>query len=346
MKSVLFEFEKLKDLHSGLGQFCFRLGLEFIKLNKEFEPIFFTHKNATNTFGPEYRYEISSRYKRYLDFLLPKADIWHLTHQDSPFTPPKNSKVVLTIHDLNFLYKKHKSHSLLLMKIQKKIDRADHIAFVSKFTSDLCHERLSLKNKSNSIIYNGLSLNYRDHDNQFPRKKDYKNFIFSIGIMTEKKNFHTLIPMMKKLIDYELVIAGKKDTRYGKEILELIKKHDLHQRVHLIGNVSEEEKIWYYQHCKAFVFPSMQEGFGMPVIEAMSFSKPVFVSTFTSLPEIAGPYGFYFNSFNPEEMANTIISGLTQYEIVPELKQNIQNWSQKFSWQNACLEYFKIYKSL
>lgn len=346
-KTVLLEFEKLKDLHSGLGQFCFHLGKELSQLkNSELEFVFFQPAKNFNLFGDSFSYINSAKYKRLHSLFSPKCDLWHMTHQDSSYKPPASSKLILTIHDLNFLFKKNKNHGQLLKRLQQKIDRAEIITFISNYTKDTCQQNLDFSHKKTQVIYNGISLNYRKWNNEFPRKKQFGKFLFSIGIISAKKNFHTLIPFMTKMIDYELVIAGRKNTSHGQELENLIKKYNLENRVHLIGNVSEDEKIWYYEHCEAFIFPSTQEGFGMPVVEAMTFGKPVFVSNSTSLPEIAGPQGYYFDDFDPNEMKKIVEYGLHDFQMNPEKKQLIIDWTKKFSWAQAADQYLSLYKSL
>ena len=76
----------------------------------------------------------------------------------------------------------------------------------------------------------------------------------------------------------------------------------LEERIILPGEISDMDKYWLYKNCEAFVFPSMYEGFGLPVIEAMNFGKPVFLSTFSSLPEVGGKYALYWENFDSQLM--------------------------------------------
>lgn len=345
-KKVLLEFEKLKDLHSGLGQFCFHLGKQLSEIKThELKFLYFQPEKHFNLFGKQ-TYINSAKIKRLHSIFSPQCDLWHMTHQDSSFKPPTDSQVILTIHDLNFLFKQHKNHDRLLKKLQQKINRASIVTFISNYTKETCFQHLDFSQKKTEVIYNGISLNYRKWNNDYPRKKQFKKFLFSIGIISAKKNFSSLIPFMAKLSDYELVIAGRKNTSEGQELENLIRKYNLENRVHLIGNVSEDEKIWYYEHCEAFIFPSTQEGFGMPVIEAMTFGKPVFVTNSTSLPEVAGPHGYYFENFEPSEMEKVFENGMDDYAKNSAKKKLIIDWTKKFSWEDAAQSYFKVYKSL
>ncbi|MFZ4715047.1 MAG: glycosyltransferase family 4 protein [Bacteriovoracaceae bacterium] len=347
MKKVVLEFDKIRDLHSGLGQYCFHLGKELSLLPHAFDFHFFLPKEKFGIFGQDFHYEKSSKFKRLSSLLTPDADIWHAVHQDSPYIPPKSSKVVLTIHDLNFLFKDHRDPKVKLMALERKVKRSDRIVFISEFTKKICSEHLDLGNKKTEVIYNGISLSYRrkwDGASRSPGKG--RPFLFTIGIISEKKNFHVLVSMMEKLPHLDLFIAGRKDSLYAKEMETEIDRLGLSGRVHLVGNITEDEKLKFYEHCQGFVFPSKQEGFGMPVIEAMSLGKPVFLSTYTSLPEVGGPHAFYFKSFEAQDMANTLLDGLALYNQDKELKNKLKNWTKKFSWEETALRYLQIYQTL
>src|SRR5699024_4292864 len=99
--------------------------------------------------------------------------------------------------------------------------------------------------------------------------KSYKPrlpFLFGMGYVNRKKNFHVLLPMLRDN-DYELVIAGRLDEPdYIYAIIEQAREMGIEERVHLLGPVSEEEKAWYFKNCLAYMHPSLAEGFGAPVV--------------------------------------------------------------------------------
>ena len=116
-------------------------------------------------------------------------------------------------------------------------------------------------------------------------------------------------------------------------------------QVKIIGTISEEEKQWYYTNCKAFLFPSLSEGFGLPVIEAMRYGKPVFCSNLTSLPEIGGKESYFFRSFSPEDMLAVFQKGMIDYELDLTKKDRIIAWSKKFTWEQTAKEYEEVYSA-
>jgi len=152
---------------------------------------------------------------------------------------------------------------------------------------------------------------------------------------------------MKKFPDYDLIIAGDNDSAYAKGILEQVAELGLTGRIHLPGKISEQDKYWLYSRCRAFLFPSLAEGFGMPVIEAMLLGKPVFTSTFASLPEIGGLFAFYWQNFDPDHMAEVMQKGLAEHDLQPnEFSAKMIRYAQKFSWNECIDNYFSMYKEV
>ncbi len=122
-----------------------------------------------------------------------------------------------------------------------------------------------------------------------------------------------LVPFLRALGGgRSLVVAGSAASPYAQEILRLARAEGVAERVLLPGNVTDAEKYWLLANAEAFVFPSLAEGFGLPVVEAMSLGKPVFLSTRTSLPETGGPEAFYWPDFDPRAMAEVFTRGMAR----------------------------------
>lgn len=287
--------------------------------------------------------------KRFIDKLFPvyvkNLDIWHTTYQLSKYIGTSTkSKNVLTIHDLNFLYEGNSPSNIayFVKKHQKRINRADHIVAISEFAKKDIIEHLNIEGKPVSVIHNGCSLmEYPGFDS--PRYKPAKPYILAIGTIIPKKNFHVLPPLLKNN-DYELVIGGVM-SGYADRIKEEAKLHGVEDRLRILGPITDEEKYWYLKNCAAFAFPSIAEGFGMPVLEAMHFGKPVFLSDLTSLPEIGGDEAYYFENFDPEYMQAVFEKGMTDYE-ENNRSEIIKHHADLFNWENCARQYYKIYKSL
>jgi glycosyltransferase involved in cell wall biosynthesis len=342
---VLVEMEKLRNTNSGLGQFCLGLGQALTEQGKHTALHFLVPEKKKGIFGNNAIYILL---KNYLSFLWNKPkgfDIWHCTHQESKYLP-YNSKLILTIHDLNFLYKyKGLKKRLKLNALQQKVNKAQAIVAISQFTANEIKQHLQIDEKKLHVIYNGASLKSIDPAELPAFLKDQK-YLFSIGIINPKKNFHVLLPLLQNKPDLQLVIAGNDSHAYVQEIKEKALALGVLPQLHFLGMVSDELKYTLYKNCYAFVFPSLSEGFGLPVIEAMLLGKPVFLSKLTCLPEIGGVEAFYWDNFEANAMQTTFEKGMTVYERDSGKAERIKKHAKQFSWEKAAKAYLELYEKL
>ena len=346
MKEILIDIYKIKDLYSGLGQFSFNYAQEIIKqLPDDYNVNFLMPPNFDAIVGIPERNRLNTNFqKRFFPNLNRGFDVWHSLYQFPSHMPGKKSKHILTIHDLNFLTEKSKSKAAkYLKKLQRNVDRADVITAVSNLTRTQLEEFINLKGKSVHIIYNGVKIS-QFKEARKPKFIKKSKLFFSLGVFKEKKNFHVLLSVMKHFNDYQLIIAGNNNTNYGNFLSKEIIKLKLTDKVVLPGKISEEEKFWLYKNCEAFILPSSIEGFGLPVIEAMFFGKPVFLSKYGSLPEIGGENAFYFENFKQEYMVSFLNEKLDFFrKNETQLSIKIKKYAEKFSWETCIKKYLSIY---
>jgi len=348
MPRLLIDIYKIKNLNSGIGQFSYNFAEEY---SRHIPPGYKTTFLVPWTFQKPHLWPIktcrATLLKRNLPWLNPHYDLWHSLHQFPAHYPGLKTKWILTIHDLNFLVEKSEEKAAnYLKKLQTNIDKATAITVISEYTKKLVTENLRLCDKPLYMIHNGIK------GNEFPGSSKpaflmNERFFFSIGIVTAKKNFHVLLPLMHHFPDHELVIAGDIESPYARQLLEQLNSSGLANRVHLPGNITEQQKYWLYAHCEAFLFPSLAEGFGMPVIEAMLLGKPVFSSRNTSLPEIGGEIAFYWDNFKPEYMAEVLRKGLKRYALEREqLSAQIISHARQFNWTTCIEKYRSVYREV
>jgi len=334
----------MKYPFTGLYYFCFELGKNLLRHHKNtFDFLFLKSKKGEI---PAHWPAISFRKWDELRHPHLPGDLYHGTWQMTKIIPRRPIKFVLTIHDLNFLYtdKSPAKKKKLLAKIQKRIDRADAITVISDYVRNDVLKHLRTDGKPLYKIYNGVELKaFPDFDQ--PHYRPSRPFLFTLGTVLYKKHFHVL-PRLLPGTDYELIIAGiQPDKDYVSQIMEEARQYGVDDRVKLIGPVSDEEKYWYLDRSEAFVFPSISEGFGLPPVEAMRLGKPVFLSTYTSLPEIGGSVAYYFQNFEPEHMRNVLKEGLEDYHS-HHRRNEIIKWSQQFTWENATAHYARVYQDV
>lgn len=351
-KRIIFDCERMKYENTGLFHYCLNLGNHINKyINPDCEELtYYTAFGTEVFFGENSKHIVQSELHKFRMPALKNYYIWHATYQDSYYLPfrNKNIKVVLSIHDLNFLYDFSKTESKKqrnLRRLQMLINRADVIICISEYCKKDVLFYCDVQNKPVHIIHNGTNtLTIPELTGQSYRPA--KPFIFSLGTILPKKNFHTLLPLVQDQLNLELVIAGRiDDVGYYQSILDTVEKMGISKKVKLIGPISECEKSWYFNHCYAFAFPSVAEGFGLPVTEAMSLGKPLFLSDKTSLPEIGGDVAFYFENFSAAHMQETFVAGMTKYKHF-NMEHQIISKGKEYCWDHAAQEYWNIYRSL
>lgn len=350
-KRVLVDLSALKDIYCGLGQVAMSYGKYFqetyTKSNSAYDLTLLLPDSMIGKFGDQVAYLSSSRkLTRRFQFLLPKFDVWHSVHQLSRFRPRhSHTRMILTVHDLNYLYERKGMRRLRKhIQIAKKVKRANEIVCISEFAKSELVNHLHVEANKCKVIYNHVEL----LDKNLASKINYdikQPFFFSIGVIQRKKNFHVLLDMMKLIPEKHLYIAGKEIDKaakngYAAMIKERIKNENI-SNVTLLGPISHREKIWFYSNCEAFLFPSLFEGFGLPVIEAMQFGKSVFTSAETSLKEIGAQFSKFWFDFEPNKMKEIVVDGLAKHNS-EEATSEIA-YAKSFSTYEHFTEYEKMY---
>jgi glycosyltransferase involved in cell wall biosynthesis len=351
MANIILDCELMKTKDSGLYYYCLNLGLAINKKLREQKdkPIkFYVPSKEVGVFHPQNTI-VERPYHRFLKPFLLDCKVWHRPFQSGRIIPRRTSgiKILLTIHDLNMLHQDvpQKEKEKSVASAQELISRSDAIVCVSDFAKTDVLKYCDVGSKPIYVIYNGVNqldvpmLNISSYKPSHP-------FLFSIGFINQKKNLHSLLPLLKLNADIELVIAGRlDDPDYIKGLKDQAEKDGYSNRLKILGPVSEKEKAWYLQNCLAYMHPSYAEGFGLPVVEAMHFGKPLFLSNLTSLPEIGGDVAFYFESFEPEHMQQVFRQGMQRYA-VNNMSEKIQDRGKGFNWEKSAEEYIKVYHSL
>ena len=346
---ILIDAERMRYPNTGLYNFCKYLGNEILNQNKSFDIELFMPGNETSNFR-NLDNHVDRRF--WHKFFMPfqnNYSLWHTTFQNTKFFPDSfKGKIAYTIHDLNFLHEKHSDskRQSYLDAVANRIHRADRVITISNYVKNEVLEHIDVRPEKIEVIYNGCNLLNTGYVVTVPKNIPSKPFIYSIGNLCEKKNFHVLAGMLLNN-DFELVISGiNANNGYLEKILSYARSLGVENRIIFTGVVSDEEKHWYLANCLAFGFTSIAEGFGLPVIEAMYFGKPVFLSTRTSLPEIGGSLAYYFDNFDPQYMASQTERGLADFYTNPSKSIAVKEYVKKFSWNNAAEQYLELYKRL
>lgn len=338
---ILIDLSMLRHPYCGLGQVAMNYGRWYgahaAEVLPDHEVTLLVPASYVGRFGTQVRYRVARDIYRWLPTLMPKFDMWHSIHQLAAFRP-RASRSVLTIHDVNFMYEKSPAKQRkYLRKLQRECERASEICFISQFAYHDTMRFVNLHDKPIHIIPNGVE-DMTQGEQRPPQGVDVERpFLLSLGVVKAKKNLHTLLPLMERMLDYQLVIAGMDQGDYADRLRA---ETAAIPNVRMIGPVGDAERRWLYAHCAGLLFPSVCEGFGLPVVEAMQWGKPVFCSDKTSLPEVGGTQAYYFRDFDPDSMVALVRDGLASF--TPEKVQAERDYAATFNYDQHLRAYVAV----
>ncbi len=272
----------------------------------------------------------------------------NITHSPSPVLCPTKGKKIITVHDLFFVEHPEladkEARERFLPNFAQTLQRADAVVTVSAYVKKLLIEKFSLSGDKIYIIHHGVDAEFFQHGNPGADQAVWgkynltPGYIFFIGTGEPRKNIPRLLEafdaVRREIPGLEMVIAGKPggDTPV---IKQKIRRSRMVNRVKLLPYIPREEVPALYRGAGLFVFPSLCEGFGLPLLEAMASQVPVAASRAPAIPEIAGKAALYFNPRSSEEMARVIRRGLQDESVREELIEAGNVRIREFSWRQA-----------
>ena len=262
----------------------------------------------------------------------------YLTQYITPFFVPKKIKIITVIHDVSFCVfpKLIKFSDLFFLRIliPFTLRRADKIIAVSKFTRDEIIKYYKVKSEKISYIHNAVADSFLQQNfsqaelNKIKQKYNLPDFfIFYIGTLQPRKNIPVLIKayarIRKRLPELKLVLAGGRDLNYDQKIDATIQSCALSKEdVIFPGFILEEDKKALMLLAKLFCFPSLYEGFGIPILEAFSVGLPSIISDIPPHREIAGDNALFFMPKNDKELSQKIFELVTEAELRQKISAN------------------------
>ncbi|MEA3408069.1 MAG: glycosyltransferase family 1 protein [Chloroflexota bacterium] len=286
------------------------------------------------------------------------VDVYH--SPDFVLPPVLAARTVLTVHDLSFMrHPECSSEALLdyLMEaVPRSVERADLVVADSESTRRDLMELLQVPDEKILVVYPGLESHFAPVDNDYllPRLLQRYGvrypYILAVGTLQPRKNFVRLIKAYDILVRYyqiphKLVIVGNKGWLYG-EIEETIQNLGLEGRVILTGFVKDQDLPYIYSAAEVFAFPSLYEGFGIPILEAMGCGTPVVTSSVSSMPEVAGDAALLVEPYDVEAMALTLWRLINDVQLQDELRLRGFKQARKFRWRDSAKKLVRAYRRL
>ncbi|WP_209329971.1 glycosyltransferase family 4 protein [Lunatimonas salinarum] len=222
---------------------------------------------------------------------------------------------------------------------------AHRVLTVSEFSKDRLRKVLGLHPDRIKVIPIGAKRFGSDGTMAFYRRPVDADYLLHIGVLDKRKNLPALVEAFSLLEDtsLHLVLVGGRPSKVFMdgypEIVAKIRERGLQDRVHLVGYVSDKALPAYYSHARAYVFPSIYEGFGIPVLEAYRYGLPLAASSISSLPEVVGAGGLLFDPADVGAMAKVIgrLLRLDEKESAA-LRAGQREVLKRFNWPHAWRE--------
>jgi glycosyltransferase involved in cell wall biosynthesis len=266
----------------------------------------------------------------------------------------KNCRFALTVHDISFTLfpefftlKQRLWHKVI--RPEKQLSRADTIIVPSANTKRDLSDYYGVNPEKIKVIYPGLSLQKSGISISEKYHLVGKYFLF-LGTIEPRKNIIGIIDAFEKCYSSlkdpcSLVIAGAGGWK-NKQIHQRIAASPIREKIKIIGYIPPEEKYSLYSKSDIFIYPSFYEGFGFPVLEAMSAGVPVITSNRSSLPEIGGQAVYYINPVNPLSIAEGMARIANSEKISRYFREKGLIQTEKFKWQNAAAQWLDVINNL
>ena len=305
------------------------------------------HRNSAP--GPTFSVRVM---QEHLTFWLPwQAEVFHSLAQRPPAFHFR--KEIVTVLDAFPITGRDYSTPDFQKKfselLREAIRRAERIITLSEYTAEQLTRHCGVARERIRVIPAGVDLPESVLD-PLERQRERERLVgagnemvLAVGAIQTRKNTLNAIRAVATLpTNYKLVLAG--GNGYGSEpVYDFIRRAGLESRVKALGYVTDDRLRLLYQAASLFVFPSLEEGFGLPVLEAMAHGVPVVASATSSLPEVGGDAALYVDPRNPEDIAEKIQRGVEDVGLRARLTQRGLARARQFTWQRMAEETLKVY---
>lgn len=285
-----------------------------------------------------------------------KVDIVVELAHFGPFNLPKSIKRVTVIHDMTvFLYPKYHvfwSQFLQRQFLPKILKKADWVITNSvNTTKDVVRFFPDIKEKSTSILL-GKDSSFRPQtDSSILKKYGIKQpYLLFVGTLEPRKNVKTLIKAYDTFkrnpsVEHQLVLIGKKGWK-SKEIFDAIDESPYKSDILVLGYADKRNLPVLYSMAEVFVYPSLYEGFGLPVLEAMACGTPVITSNISSLTEVGASAALFIDPDSVEELSETIEMLILNPTLQEKMRENGLKKAAEFTWDKTAKLYIELFNSL
>lgn len=281
------------------------------------------------------------------------AGTFDLLHAPDFVLPPTRARTLVTVHDLTFLVRPECAEAglrrYLSRAVPRSLRRADMVLVDSQATADDLARELGVTGPRVRLVYPGVDRRFRPLPAEAleaarARLRLPDAFLLFVGTLEPRKNLPRLVRAFARLGQPELhlVIAGRRGWLYD-EIFAAVEQTGAGERVHFLDFVADAELPALYNLARVFVYPSLYEGFGLPVLEALACGVPVVTSNVSSLSEVAGDAAILVNPLDEAAIADGIICALSE---AARLRAAGPVQARRFTWEAAAHNLLACYRTL
>ena len=284
-----------------------------------------------------------------------KIDVIHSLHYSFPIVC-FGARQVVTIHDMTFfdMPEVHVRFKVFYFRlfIRAAIRFADGLIFVSHSARRDCEARLGSPRGNSYVIHHGKSEAFHsnlDAETVHQIRERYgltSEFVLYIGTIEPRKNLVRLVSAFASIAaadpNIKLVIAGMKGWMYD-SLFQTVGRLGLETRVIFTGFIPEADKPFLMAAARVFIYPSLYEGFGIPVLEALACGVPTITSNTSSLPEVAGDAALMIDPLQTTEIAEAIKTLLTDHGLREQLRAKSKRQAEQFTWERTAALTLKAY---
>lgn len=259
---------------------------------------------------------------------------------------------VITVHDLSHIrhpdFHPDSRVKYLNNNLRKSVEKSNGVIAISKFVSNEISDVFNRRDCE--VVYNGYS-RFVDSVECCDKFKELSNYFLVVGTIEPRKNIINLVLSYEKLVNSnvgdvpDLILAGVLGWK-DDELIEILNKVSCKNKIAMLGYVNETELDFLYRKCFGVIYPSFYEGFGLPALEALSYSKPLITSSNTAMPEFLDGNAIFVDPYSVDSIFNGLMIMLTDKVLVSYLSENGDRISRKYTWDLTCEKTVDFYKKL
>jgi glycosyltransferase involved in cell wall biosynthesis len=277
----------------------------------------------------------------------PRADLFHALNQRVEF-PAR--RTVATFHDLFVItgdYSSPEFRARFTEQAKQAAGHSDAIIAVSRFTALQIEQQLGVEPSRIHVVPHGVTMPAANSTVQSENMVQRENLVLFVGVIQRRKNVARLVKAFEQMpVGWRLALAGASEGYGAAEELRAVEDSPRSGDIDVLGHQSAAQLDVLYARARIFAFPSLDEGFGMPTLEAMSRGVPVVTSNCSAMPEVAGGAALLVDPYQPDDVASALVRLAADESLREDLIRRGHARALAFTWESAVAQTWAVYQTL